>query len=191
MTRHDLLSDLSIVLAAQAIARLSPCLVMLVGAPGAGKSTLARVLAQKLGDGVAVLSYADHREEVSGDPSDPAADPQAGALLMRRFEDRCAAGLTTIVDGTHHLARTRAALLTRAVNACLPAVAIALSTPIEICVARQQDRPPPASGRQHGLRIPEPKVRELDRMIHDALPGLVREGFIVHVLARDVTAPTY
>lgn len=179
--------DLSVVLAVQALARLSPCIVMLVGAPGAGKSTLARELVARLGSGAAVLSYAACREEVSGDASDPAADPQAGELLRERLEQRCAARLTTIIDGTHHLARTRAALLASAREAGQPAVAVVLSTPTQVCVARQQDRPEPAPGRQHGLRIPEPQVRELASKIEAAVPGLAEEGFVVLTLACGAT----
>lgn len=160
---------------------------MLVGAPGSGKSTVARELVERLGPGAAVASYAACREEVSGDASDPAADPQAGELLRQRVDQRCAARLTTIVDGTHHLARTRAALLASARGAGLPAVAVVLSTPIEVCVARQHDRPEPAPGRQHGLRIPEPQVRELASMIEDAVPGLAAEGFVVLTLACGAT----
>ena len=100
---------------------------MLIGPPGAGKSTLSRELVQRLGAEAAVVSYAACRKEVSGDPSDPAADPQAGKLLRHRVEQRCAARLTTIVDGTHHLARSRAALLVSAREAGLPAVAVVLS----------------------------------------------------------------
>lgn len=160
---------------------------MLIGPPGAGKSTLSRELVQQLGAEAAVLSYAACRKEVSGDPSDPAADPQAGRLLRHRVEQRCAARLTTIIDGTHHLARSRAALLVSAREAGLPAVAVVLSTPTELCLTRQQDRPDPAPGKQHGLRIPEPQVRELARAIEDAVPGLAEEGFTVLTLAPDAT----
>jgi predicted kinase len=159
-----------------------PCVVMLVGPPGAGKSTLARALAERLGNGTAVLSYAAHRAEVSGDPADPAADPQAGVLLRDRLVDRCVRGLTTMVDGTHHLARTRAALLAIAVDAGLPAIAAVLSTPLEVCLARQLARPLPEPGKQHSLRVAEPQVREIDRAIQNARAGLAGEGFLVHVL---------
>lgn len=160
----------------------APCVVMLFGPPGAGKSTLATELAEGLGEPTAVLSYAAHREEVSGNPADPAADPSAGALLRTRLADRCAARQTTIVDGTHHLERSRRALLAIAAEAGLPAIAVVLTTPLPVCLDRQLDRPPPAPGTQHGLRIPDLQVREVHDALQDALPGLASEGFIVCTL---------
>ena len=171
------------------IARLSPCVVMMFGAPGSGKSTLASALARELGDTAAVLSYAAHREEISGDPADPAANPQAGELLRARLADRCAARKTTVLDGTHHHSRTRRRVLGIAADAGLPAVAVVLSTPLQICLDRQRDRPPPAPGKQHGLKIPDPEVREIHAALQADLPGLDSEGFLVHVLAPDATAP--
>lgn len=171
------------------VTSLMPCVVMLVGAPGSGKSTLATVLAEHLGDRVAVLSYASHRAEVSGDPADPAADPAAGALLFARLRDRCRARDTTIVDGTHHLARTRAALLAIAADAGLPVIAVVLSTPIQVCLARNQGRPLPEPGKRHSLRVPEQRVRAIDRAIQDARAGLGDEGFLVHVLVPSDMAP--
>lgn len=167
----------------------SPCVVVLVGPPGAGKSTLASALVQQLADETTVLSYAAHRAEVSGDPADPTADAEAGALLRSRLVARCAAGLTTVVDGTHHSAGSRAALLAIAADAGLPAVAVVLSTPLEVCLARQRERQPPEPCRRWGLRIPELQVRQLDTAIQVARPGLAQEGFVVHVLDPRDTAP--
>ncbi|WP_167545522.1 AAA family ATPase [Amycolatopsis rubida] len=163
-----------------------PCVVMTVGAPGSGKSTLAAALAHRLDD-AAVLSYAAHREEVSGDPADPAANPPAGALLRARLADRCAAGRTTILDGTHHIGRTRRRVLDIAAAAGLPAVAVVLSTPLLTCLDRQLDRPPPPPGRQHGLRVPDQEVRHVHAELQDAVPGLADEGFRVLVLAPTAT----
>lgn len=166
----------------QFVSAHAPCVVVLVGAPGAGKSTLAAACAKRLGAGVEVLSYAEHRAEVSGDPADQTVDSTAGALLFSRLAARCATGATTIVDGTHHLARTRASLLAIASDAGMAAVAVVLSTPLEVCLARQQDRPAAQAGKQWGLRIPESQVRQLDAAIQAAQAGLMKEGFVVHVL---------
>lgn len=167
----------------QRIATWMPCVVMLVGPPGAGKTTLANALAAQLGNGTAVLSYAAHRAEISisGDPADPAADAAAGTLLLGRLRDRSVARLTTLVDGTHHLARTRAAVLAIATEAGLPAIAAVLSTPIPVCLTRQQDRPTPAPGKP-GLRVPEPQVRAIARALANIRADLASDGFLVHML---------
>lgn len=166
----------------------APCVVMLFGAPGAGKSTLATALAERLGDPTAVLSYAMHRMEVSGDPADLAADPEAGALLRSRLVDRCEARLTTVVDGTHHLGRARRAVLDIATEAGLPALAVVLTTPLRVCRARQRDRSPPAPGKRHGLRIPDSEVQEVQDALQAAVPGLTRQGFLVRTLDPASTA---
>uniref|UniRef100_UPI003F491375 AAA family ATPase n=1 Tax=Amycolatopsis sp. CA-096443 TaxID=3239919 RepID=UPI003F491375 len=170
-----------------AIAESAPCVVMMFGAPGSGKSALSAALAHELGDAAAVLSYAAHREEICGDPAEPAANPRAGALLRARLADRCAAGRTTVLDGTHHHARTRRRVRDIAAAAGLPAVAVVLSTPLQVCLDRQHDRPPPAPGKQHGLKVPAPEVREVHAALREALPGLAGEGFRVHVLAPHAT----
>lgn len=154
--------------------------VMLVGAPGSGKSTLAAALARRLGEDVAVLSYAAHRAEVTGDPADPAGDPRAGHLLRDRLAGRCAAGLATIVDGTHHLARSRARLAAIAAGAGVPAVAVVLTTPIQLCLARQETRSAPAPGKRHGLRVPADQVRDLHQVIQQARATIATEGFTVY-----------
>jgi len=76
-----------------------------------------------------------------------------------------------------------------AADAGLPAVAAVLSTPLEVCLARQKPRSAPEPGKQHGLRVPDRQVRELDDAIREASARLVDEGFVVHVLAPDATAP--
>lgn len=170
------------------VEQAGPCVVLLVAAPGSGKSTLAAALAARLPD-ARVLSHAAHRAEVSatGHPADHAVGPQAGALLTERLVARCAAGQTTICDGTHHLARTRARLRAIAAAAGLPVLAVVLSTPLEVCVARQADRPGPRPGMVDGLRVPETEVRAVHHALAEARSALDGEGFEVCVVAPAVT----
>jgi predicted kinase len=93
------------------------------------------------------------------------------------------------VDGTHHLERTRVRLRGIAAEVGLPAVAVMLSTPLDICLARQQGRPAPTPGKQYSLRVPERQVREIEDTIREARSRLAEEGFIAHVLRADATAP--
>lgn len=165
----------------------APCVVMTVGPPGAGKSTLAAALARNMGDEGAILSYAAHRAEVCGSATDPTADPAAHVLLGARLAARCAAGLTTVVDGTHHGASTRAWLRSIAAKAGVPVIAAILDTPLQVCLERQLDRPPPAPGQQHGLRVPASQVIDINDAIQIARTGLSAEGFLVYSLRADET----
>ncbi len=145
-----------------------PCLVVLVGAAGAGKSTFA---AQHFGADE-ILSSDAYRGLVSGDPTDQRATRPAFAALhgalRRRLHDR----RLTVVDATNVTARARAALLREASIAGLPAIAIALDLPADLVLARNRARP----GR---LAVPDDAVRshlaDLGRALADG--QLAREGF--------------
>ena len=169
-------SELSLAQLLVAVQAESPCVVALIGPPGSGKSTVAAALAERLPVDVEVLSYAQHRAALSGDASDATVNDEAGALLYGRLADRCRAGLSTVVDGTHHLARTRARLLAIAGEAGLLAMAAVLRTPVEVCVARQATRYEP------GLRVPDEQVRDLAAAVDDARPDLAGEGWLVRIL---------
>lgn len=150
-----------------------PCLVVLVGAAGSGKSTLARRLVPT----DAVLSSDAHRALVSGDETDQGATRTAFAILHRRLAARLAAGLTTLVDATNVTSYARRALVRRARDHGLPAVAIVLDLPEAEVLARNATRP--------GRIVPEAAVR---RQLDDLARSLRRdalspEGFAaVHVL---------
>jgi protein phosphatase len=145
-----------------------PCLVVLVGAAGSGKSTFAaRHFAP-----VEVLSSDAFRELVAGDAADQRATRPAFAALHRELRRRLAEGRLTVVDATSVTTSARAALLRAAAEARVPAVAIVLALPSHLVLARN-------AGRDGALVVPEDAVRrhlaELARSL--AGPGLEREGF--------------
>jgi protein phosphatase len=114
-----------------------PCLVVLVGPAGSGKTTLAaRLFARD-----EILSSEDHRALVSGDPADQRVTRVAFSILHRSLERRLAAGRLTVVDATNVERHARQALLVRSTVAGLPAVAIVLDVPLELAVARNRARP--------------------------------------------------
>jgi protein phosphatase len=145
-----------------------PCLVVLVGAAGAGKSTFAtRWFAA--GE---ILSSDAFRERIAGDPADQQATGPAFAALHRALRRRLAAGRLTVVDATSVQPGARAALLRDARAAGIPAVAIAIDLPRAIVLARN-------AGRAGGRVVPEAAVRAQLADLRATLAGgrLVREGF--------------
>jgi predicted kinase len=97
-----------------------PSLVLLVGAAGAGKSTLAaRLFAPD-----EVVSSDALRAVVSGDEADQGATRVAFRILHRTVDRRLAKGLLTVIDATNAIAAHRSTLVRRAAASGIPVVAI-------------------------------------------------------------------
>jgi protein phosphatase len=159
--------------APRVIALPEPCLVVLIGAAGAGKSTLAA----RLFPPDAVLSSDAFRAFVSGDEADQGATRTAFAILHRELERRLAAGRTTVIDATSVTAFARRGLVRRAVAVGVPAVAIVLDLEIDLVLGR--------NGARIGRVVPEPAVRrQLADLSASLRPGaLEAEGFAsVHLV---------
>jgi protein phosphatase len=144
-----------------------PCLVVLVGAAGAGKTTFAaRHFAPR-----EILSSDAYRERITGDAGDQRATGAAFAALRRDLRRRLATGGLTVVDATSVTARARSALVRAATGAGVPAVAMVLAPPVDVVLARNAAR--------RGRVVPEVVVRrhvaELGRSLRGA--GLAAEGF--------------
>jgi protein phosphatase len=150
-----------------------PSLVVLVGAAGAGKSTLAaRLFAPS-----EVLSSDTYREAVSGDASDQRATRLAFTILHRELEKRLAARRLTVVDATNVEAPARRALLVRAAAARVPAVAIVLALPATVVAARNAGR----TGRIVDQAVVDHHLRRLAAAMDAG--RLSQEGFAaVHIL---------
>ena len=124
-----------------------PCLVVLVGAAGAGKSTLAA----RLFPIQQVLSSDAHRALLTGDEADQAATKTAFAILHRQLARRMAARRTTVVDATNVTSFARRSLVRRAAAHEVPAVAIVLDLAPNLVLARNATRV--------GRIVPEAAVR--------------------------------
>jgi protein phosphatase len=113
-----------------------PCLVVLVGAAGAGKSTFAaRHFAPE-----EVLSSDTYRGYVGGDPEDQRATRSAFAALHRALRSRLARGRLSVVDATSVRPAARSALLRLAATTGVPAVAIVLDLPPDVVRSRNRLR---------------------------------------------------
>lgn len=144
-----------------------PCLVVLVGAAGSGKSTFAarHFRADE------ILSSDAYRKMLSGD----AADQRASGLAFRRLHEelarRLAAGRLTVVDATNVTPHARKVLLGRAGDAHVPAVAIVLDPPSGTVHAQN-------AGREARVVPVEVVDRHLDDLRDTLATGrLETEGF--------------
>jgi predicted kinase len=152
-----------------------PCLVVLVGAAGAGKTTLAG----RLFGPDEVLSSDAYRELIAGDPTDQRATGPAFAALHRAVRQRLSQGLLTVVDATSVSLRDRRPLVQAARASGVLAVALVLDLPPAVVLARNAGR---------GARVvPEHAVQRHVRRLEASLrpPGLGAEGFARVLVVRD------
>lgn len=113
-----------------------PCLVVLVGPAGSGKTTLA----SRFFDDREILSSDRYREMISGDEGDQSVSGPAFARLHRDLERRLSGSGTAVVDATNLRPGARRELLNRARVAKVPAVAIVLDMPPEVVRTRNDGR---------------------------------------------------
>jgi alkanesulfonate monooxygenase SsuD/methylene tetrahydromethanopterin reductase-like flavin-dependent oxidoreductase (luciferase family)/predicted kinase len=113
-----------------------PALVVLVGASASGKSTWA--MQHYRAD--EVVSSDALRAVVGSGPHDLDASADAFAVLEAVVTARLGRGLTTVVDTLGFDPGRRRGWLSRARAAGLPAVAVLLDTPDEVCRARNAAR---------------------------------------------------
>lgn len=152
-----------------------PCLVVLIGAAGVGKSTFAaRHFAPD-----EVLSSDAFRARIAGDAADQRATGPAFAALHRALARRLAAGRLTVVDATNVTASARRALLRRAAAAGVPAIAVVLDLPDPVALARNATR----SDRVVPEAIVLRHLREVTGSLSDG--QLEAEGFAIVVRLSD------
>jgi predicted kinase len=113
-----------------------PSLVLLIGAAGAGKSTLAA----RLFDPDEVLSSDAFRAVVAGDAANQRATRAAFERLHRELATRLVAGRLTVLDATNLQRSARQAGIARARAAGVPVTAIVLDLPASVILARNAAR---------------------------------------------------
>ena len=144
-----------------------PCLVVLIGAAGAGKSTLAA----RLFPVESILSSDVLRAAVSGDAANQRATRTAFAILHRQLEQRMAGRHTTVIDATSVTPHARRGLVRRAAEQGIPAIAIVFDLDADVVLAQNAGR--------GGRIVPEAVVRRhLADLARSLRPGaLDHEGF--------------
>jgi protein phosphatase len=139
-------------------------LVLLIGAAGSGKSTFAR----KHFKNTEIVSSDALRAVVSDDEADQSASHDAFHLLRSIVVKRLQRGKLTVVDATNVQRKSRRALLALAARNASPASAIVFNLPLEVCLARNQDR--------QDRRVPAKVVEKQVADLLDSIPGLAAEG---------------
>ena len=153
------------------------CLVVLIGASGAGKSTFAaRHFAE-----TEVISADRARAMISDDENDQTIHGDAFDLVRYWAGKRLANGKLTVIDATNVQADARRPLVQLAREHDVLPVAIVVDTPVEVCRQRNLARP----DRNHGPHVVRRHAAQLQR----SLRRLKKEGFrhIHHLKGPDET----
>ncbi len=153
-----------------------PCLVLLIGLSGAGKSTFAARHFRP----TEIVSSDTCRALVRDDEADQRATADAFEVVHLLAKLRLKARRTTIIDATNLKRADRAHIVKLAHDTGVGAAAIVLDVPRTLCHARNQRRP----GRDFG-----PEVLELqEARLQSDLRSLTEEGLAPIVVLDSVAA---
>ncbi|MGW0664552.1 AAA family ATPase [Streptodolium elevatio] len=137
----------------------TPALFTLIGPAGAGKSRVAAVFPRGWR-----LSLDACRQRVADNAGDQDATADAVAVFDAVLDARLTRGLPTVVDATNVEPAVRARLATRAYAHYMPAVAIVVRTPLDVCLERQRLRLPHRKVPQRVVTAQHAKVPTAEQL---------------------------
>jgi F420-dependent oxidoreductase-like protein len=158
----------------------APCLVVLVGTSGSGKSTWAAAhFAPEQ-----IVSSDMLRAVVGAGEDDITASDDAFALLEQIVERRTKRGLTTVVDTLGLDPARRRAWIEQAREHTMPCVCVAFATPLAECRARNRAR---------DKNVPQRVLAGQARQFREQHPLLADDGFdlVLTEASRVRTAPAH
>ncbi|MBW3620251.1 MAG: AAA family ATPase [Actinobacteria bacterium] len=132
----------------------SPSLVLLVGVAGCGKSTFAARWFVE----TEVVSSDRCRALICDDPGDQSVTADAFSLLRTLIDRRLRHRRLTVVDATNVKRRDRRRVIGIAEAHGVPAVAVVLDLPLDVCRERDIARPHPV-----GPEVQDRQFRDLVR----------------------------
>ena len=113
-------------------------LIMMVGVPGAGKTTVAKKVVDK---GYHYLNADQIRAELYGSESEQGDKEEVFAIFFQRLEEAMEKGLSIVIDNTNLNPRQREPILERAKRFGYQDVQLwFLDVPLPLCLARNQNR---------------------------------------------------
>ncbi len=143
---------------------LDPCLVVMVGASGAGKSTFA----ERHFKPTEIVSSDHCRALICDDANDQTVTSHAFEILHAIATKRLTCGRLTVIDATSVEAKHRASLIELARAHQFRAIAIVLDLSEELCVRRNQAR---------SRVVAQEVVRSHIASLHSSHPESASEGF--------------
>ncbi|HEY9793423.1 MAG TPA: ATP-binding protein [Candidatus Obscuribacterales bacterium] len=113
-------------------------LVLLVGVPGSGKTTLAQRLVDR---GYVWLNADQIRHEVHGDEGDQSKSEVVFGIFFSRLEEALEKGQDVVIDNTNINQKHRSPILQRAIKAGYQDIQLwVLDVPLEVCLERNKTR---------------------------------------------------
>lgn len=113
-------------------------LIVLVGIPGSGKTTLAKKIAAR---GYHCLNADSIRQELWGDPADQREPEKVFGIFFQQLEDLLAEGKDIVIDNTNINQKQRKPILERAAKAGYTDVQLwLLDVPLDVCLERNKGR---------------------------------------------------
>jgi predicted kinase len=145
-------------------------LVLMVGIPGSGKTTLSRTLIEK---GYLCLNADSIRKELWGDENDQREPETVFGKFFAQLEEAMAGGTDIVIDNTNINRRHRQPILERAAKFGYQDVQLwVLDVPVEVCLERN---------RKRERNVPEDIVRNMDTTIRTTGSPKRYEGKLVIV----------